>query len=90
MPELDIELPPINHALEEREGVKRRILQAFGHNFVESMSSAKTDLSNPCFNHEITEHLRYKMVDWMVEVTHAFGLDARTFFLSVAIMDQYL
>jgi hypothetical protein len=30
------------------------------------------------------------MIDWMVEVTHAFKLDDRTFFLSVAVMDKYI
>jgi len=30
------------------------------------------------------------MIDWMIEVTGAFHLDERVFFLSVSIMDLYL
>ena len=32
---------------------------------------------------------RAKMVDWMIEVTKAFGCSTQTFFLAVDIMDRY-
>ena len=40
--------------------------------------------------HEIEEHLRTKMVDWMMEVISKFELNIKTFFLSVKLLDKFL
>ena len=47
-------------------------------------------IRNPLWDHQIDYELWYKMIDWMIEVTGAFHLDERVFFLSVSIMDLYL
>jgi cyclin-A len=40
--------------------------------------------------HQITESLRSRMVDWMVEVLSNFKCEDQTFFLSVALLDRFL
>mmetsp|Transcript_31345 Transcript_31345/g.5647 ORF Transcript_31345/g.5647 Transcript_31345/m.5647 type:complete len:84 (-) Transcript_31345:212-463(-) len=40
-------------------------------------------------NHNITEELRAKMIDWMVEVLKACDCSDSTFFLSVKLMELY-
>jgi hypothetical protein len=39
--------------------------------------------------HNITERMRSKMIDWMIEVLGNYNCDDNTFFLSVNIMDRY-
>jgi len=39
--------------------------------------------------HKITENLRARMVDWMVEVLINFKSNDQTFFLSVNLLDRY-
>lgn len=40
--------------------------------------------------HSIESHYRTKIVDWMMEVVHAFNCESETIFLSVSIMDLFL
>jgi len=40
--------------------------------------------------HNIESHYRTKIVDWMMEVVHAFNCETETMFLSVTIMDLFL
>jgi hypothetical protein len=41
-------------------------------------------------NHKMDEKIRTKMIDWMIEVLHAYKSDPQTLFISVAAMDLYL
>jgi len=45
---------------------------------------------SPLDKHTISKDYRTKMVDWMVEVTTSFKCTIRTYFLAVAIFDEYL
>ena len=45
---------------------------------------------SPLATHNISKEYRTKMVDWMVEVTTSFKCTTRTYFLAVAIFDNYL
>lgn len=45
---------------------------------------------SPLAKHKISKEYRTKMVDWMVEVTHSFKCTVRTYFLAVALFDEYL
>ena len=45
---------------------------------------------SPLEQHNISKEYRTKMVDWMVEVTTSFKCTTRTYFLAVAIFDNYL
>ena len=40
--------------------------------------------------HKIDEKIRTKMVDWMIEVLHAYKSDTQTLFLAVSLMDLYM
>jgi hypothetical protein len=40
-------------------------------------------------NHKITERMRTRMVDWMIEVLTNYKCDEHTFFLAVNLMDRY-
>ena len=40
--------------------------------------------------HNISKEYRTKMVDWMVEVTTSFKCAVRTYFLAVAIFDNFI
>jgi len=40
-------------------------------------------------NHFITERMRSKMVDWIIEVTENYRCDQTTYFLAVGLMDNY-
>lgn len=44
----------------------------------------------PLANHEISQRIRSKMVDWMVEVISVYNYVNDTFFLAVYLMDKYL
>ena len=46
--------------------------------------------SSPLEKHNISKEYRTKMVDWMVEVTTSFKCTTRTYFLAVAIFDNYI
>ena len=41
-------------------------------------------------NHKIEDQVRTKMVDWMIEVLHAYKSDTQTLFLSVNLMDTFI
>ena len=45
---------------------------------------------SPLCKHKISKEYRTKMVDWMVEVTTSFKCTVRTYFLAVALFDEYL
>ena len=45
---------------------------------------------SPLAKHKISKEYRTKMVDWMVEVTTSFKCTQRTYFLAVALFDEYL
>ena len=40
--------------------------------------------------HKITEEIRARMIDWMIEVLSSFNCTTNTFFVSVDILDNYL
>ena len=46
--------------------------------------------TSPLYKHKISKEYRTKMVDWMVEVTTSFKCTVRTYFLAVALFDEYL
>ncbi|CAG9318154.1 unnamed protein product [Blepharisma stoltei] len=41
-------------------------------------------------HHYITERIRAKLVDWMIEVLHSFHSSSRTLFLAVKLLDIYI
>ena len=77
-------------AEDEAEQVKKDLLQEFGMGIINRYFNKQRAVVNPLLRHDIPWSTRVRMVDWMIEVTSTFKLDERTFFLSVAIMDNYL
>jgi len=45
---------------------------------------------SPLTQHKVSKDYRTKMVDWMVEVCTSFKCSVRTYFLAVALFDQFL
>lgn len=45
---------------------------------------------SPLSSHKVSNDYRTKMVDWMVEVCTSFKCSQRTYFLAVALFDNYL
>ena len=65
--------------------VKKTLLPSvFDHFFSEEVY-----YSNCLTNHKVTERMRTRMVDWMIEVLSNFKSDDNTFFLAVNVMDAY-
>ena len=55
-----------------------------------NLVAADTIKPSPLAKHKISKEYRTKMVDWMVEVTTSFKCTQRTYFLAVALFDEYL
>ena len=55
-----------------------------------NLISCDNVVDSPLDGHKVTKEYRTKMVDWMVEVTTSFKCTQRTYFLAVAIFDNYL
>lgn len=58
------------------------------------MSTLFTDELVDCpkdflLHHKITERMRMRMVDWMIEVLSNYRCDEQTYFESISIMDRY-
>jgi hypothetical protein len=50
----------------------------------------QNDTSDCLASHpQITESLRARMIDWMIEVLTNFKCDDQTFFLAVSLMDRF-
>lgn len=46
-------------------------------------------LTDALASHQITAHLRAKMVDWMIEVLSSYKMSEESFFRSVRYMDKF-
>jgi len=58
------------------------------NNYLDSLN--EHNLRVDCLmNHKITERMRTRMVDWMIEVLTNYKCDEHTFFLAVNLMDRY-
>jgi hypothetical protein len=72
----------------------RRILTTmlryeYGAKILEDMFKQDTAVESSLQNHEITERMRMRMVDWMIEVLSNYKCEESTFFTAVSIMDRY-
>lgn len=72
----------------------RRVLSTFlkfeyGKEIFEELFSTEEVNSNFLDRHEITERMRTRMIDWMIEVLSNYKCEENVFFLSVNIMDRY-
>ena len=72
----------------------RRLLTTFlnfeyGKNILDELYNSEECITNPLNKHEISERMRTRMVDWMIEVLSNYKCDESTYFLSVNVMDRY-
>jgi hypothetical protein len=70
------------------------LLTEYGNDLLDDLFEVEqkhylSNFEDPLGNHDISYELRGKMIDWMIEVTSTFKCDLRTFYMAVAIMDQY-
>lgn len=74
--------------------LKKQYSLQTGEQYSHTIISHLCEQSVPCKNflqaHDITPHLRSKMVDWMIEVLSSYKMQEDTFFRSVKIMDSFL
>lgn len=61
----------------------------YGKDIIQDFHLNSFDTPPILLNHSITERMRSKMVDWMIEVTENYRCDQATYFLSVDIMDKF-
>jgi len=59
-------------------------------NIVDHLFTEEKSTFNCLSRHKITERMRTRMVDWMIEVLSNYKCEEFTFFLAVNIMDRYL
>jgi hypothetical protein len=70
--------------------------QSLIYKYGSEMYSYSKDLENAHFNqnylsrHKIHSEVRTKMIDWMIEVLHAYHSDEPTIFLAVHLLDLYI
>jgi hypothetical protein len=72
----------------------RLLLSAFlrfdyGIGILEEFHNTEESNLNFLSGHEITERMRVKMIDWMIEVLNNYKCEESTYFLSVNLMDRY-
>jgi len=69
----------------------RPVFDCYGMDMLEDLNELqlRNFPENILKKHNISPILRAKMVNWMIEIHDFFHLSKRTFFLSVAIMDNY-
>lgn len=80
------ELPPID--------IKKQYSKQTGEHYSKTIINHLCHQSRDCKNflskHDITPHLRSKMVDWMIEVLSSYKMNEDSFFRATKIMDSFL
>jgi hypothetical protein len=61
----------------------------YGKSILENLINDQQVIKYPLERHKITERMRAKMIDWIIEVLGNYNCDDNTFFLAVNIMDKY-
>jgi hypothetical protein len=76
-------------ASEYRRVMTTLIEHEYGRNIIKNLALEEEQTNKFLERHEITERMRAKMIDWMIEVLSSYYCDENTFFLSINIMDRY-
>ena len=74
---------------EYRELLSKMIRDDYANSIIDSLLTDEEINENFLFNHKITERMRSRMVDWMIEVLSNYNCDQSTFFEAVNLMDRY-
>lgn len=74
---------------EYRNLVSQLIKRDYSSTIIKNLLKEEECIEEGMTRHKITERMRTRMVDWMIEVLSNYKCDEHTFFLSVNIMDRY-
>jgi hypothetical protein len=74
---------------EYREMLSKLIRDDYSNSIINSLLSEEEENKNFLINHKITERMRVRMIDWMIEVLSNYNCNELTYFESVNIMDRY-
>ena len=74
---------------EYREMYSKYVRDDYSKSIMDSLLQDEKVNENFLAHHKITERMRTRMVDWMIEVLSNYHCDESTFFESVNIMDRY-
>ena len=74
---------------EYREMFSKYIRDEYSNAIINSLLIDEEINENYLANHKITERMRTRMIDWMIEVLSNYHCDESTYFESVNLMDRY-
>ena len=74
---------------DQRRVLSHLINKEYGSNIIQDLIDKETVNDESLFNHKITERMRMRMVDWMIEVFTNYKCDNLSFFEAINIMDRY-
>jgi hypothetical protein len=68
----------------------RLIRKDLGRSYIQNLFLEEEQMDDFLLPHKVTERMRTRMIDWMIEVLTNYKCDDNTFFLAVNTMDRYL
>ena len=74
---------------EYRNLVSQLLKRDYSSVIVKNLIKDEEVLEDCLLNHKITERMRTRMIDWMIEVLSNYKCDDHTFFLAVSLMDRF-
>jgi len=69
--------------------VTQLLKKDYSNMIIKNLIKEEEVIEDCLMNHKITERMRTRMVDWMIEVLTNYKCDEHTFFLAVNLMDRY-
>ena len=86
---INFESKPEFQTEEYRNLVTQLLKRDYSNVIIKNLIKEEDALEDCLINHKITERMRTRMVDWMIEVLTNYKCDEHTFFLSVNLMDRF-
>ena len=74
---------------EYRSMFSKYVRDDYSNSIIKSLLEDEQINENYLKNHKITERMRTRMVDWMIEVLSNYHCDESTYFESINLMDRY-
>ncbi len=83
------ELAPKFTNEEYRRMFTRLIRKDLGRSYVQNLFREEEQMDEFLLQHKVSERMRTRMIDWMIEVLTNYKCDDNSFFLAVNTMDRY-
>jgi len=83
------EQPPKFTNEEYRRMFTRLIRKDLGRSFINNLFLEEEQMEDFLASHKVTERMRVRMIDWMIEVLTNYKCDDNTFFIAVNTMDRF-